>query len=372
MFGVAFVVALNLAARLDRPTLYTLQPGESYYLIVARGPGQAIDAVPLQTADPRDLESNLYSHNLDRLQTVSLFAVIGLAAASAIGGYMLSGMLLRPVRDITDVASGISGSNLGQRINHQGPDDELKALADTFDSMISRIEESFVGQRQFIQDASHELRTPLAALRANIEVAEMDGEITPDEYRTLLDTLKTQTERLTRLSEDMLLLTTGDASELEPEPVDIDDLSREVVRQLKPVGAVREIEVTTAGPGGIEALATSDLLYRCVFNLVDNAIKYSGPGSKVVVKTSTSSGSAVVEVIDNGPGIAAEDLTHVFDRFYRVDKGRSRRQGGSGLGLSIVRELIHGMNGDVDVRSTLGEGTTFRLRLPLVRQAVPA
>lgn len=366
VFGVAFVVALNLAVRLDRPNgilIQNIPANEIQWYGVRTAPGQAVSAL-LPYATLKEAEDQIQARNLDRLRVWSLLAVVGLAAASGIGGYVLSGMMLRPVRDITDVASKISATNLNRRINHQGPDDELKALADTFDSMIDRLEHSFEQQRQFVQDASHELRTPLAAIRTNIEVAEMDPEISGEEYRELLDTLKAQTDRLTRLSEDLLLLSANERDAPELEPVALDAIGREVVHQLGPLAAPRGIVLRLEAADAIEALANGDLLYRCVFNLVDNAIKYSGEGSTVLIRAEAEGPRARLQVRDNGAGIAPEQLPLIFDRFYRVDRGRGRREGGTGLGLAIVRELVQSMGGTVTVESREGAGSTFTITLP--------
>lgn len=308
---------------------------------------------------------------MNRLRNWSILAVVGLAGASGVGGYVLSGMMLRPVRDIMEVASEISATNLGRRINHQGPDDELKALADTFDQMIGRLETSFEQQRQFVQDASHELRTPLTAIRTNIEVTEMDPDASPAEYRELLDTIKTQTERLTRLTEDLLLLSRHEGEQVEPDAVDTDDLVREVASQLRPLAASRGVEIVVQTTDLPPALAVSDLLYRCVLNLVDNAIKYSGEGGRVTIRNADFPGRVEIEVADTGPGIPPEDLGRVFDRFFRVDKGRSRREGGSGLGLAIVREVMASQGGTVRATSAEGAGTTFTLSIPPAAGATP-
>ena len=290
---------------------------------------------------------------------------MGSRVASGVGGYVLSGMMLRPVRDITRVASEISASNLKQRINHQGPEDELWALSETFDSMIDRLETSFERQRQFVQDASHELRTPLAAIRTNIEVMEMDPDVTVEEYRDLVETVKAQTARLTRLSEDLLLLTSEDKESLEKEPVRLADVGREVVKQLLPLAATKSVVLRVEGDESLETESNADLLYRCVFNLVDNAIKYSGQDTSVAVRTATRDGKAIIEVADTGAGIPEDEVDRIFDRFYRVDKGRSRREGGSGLGLAIVQDLVHALGGTVGVRSAPGRGSTFTISLPL-------
>ena len=375
VFGVAFIVSLNIAVRLDhRPSVYLKGIGAETQYQAIRGPGGAINGFePVITPQfiVQQAEDQFYQENLLRLRNWSLLAVVGLAVASGVGGYIVSGALLRPVRDITKVASEISATNLSQRINHQGPDDELKALADTFDSMIGRLETSFERQRQFVQDASHELRTPLAAIRTNIDVAEMDPDISTAEYRELLETVKTQTARLTRLSEDLLLLGTDDADQPELEPTDINEVANEVMRQLGPVATLRAVDLRYDPAPDVEAQASADLLYRCIFNLVDNGIKYSGAQSTVTLRTAADGSTARVDVIDNGPGIPADAASHVFDRFYRVDRGRSRRDGGTGLGLAIVKQLATQMGGSVTVASTEGLGTTFTLRFPLVRTAVP-
>ena len=184
LLGLAFVVSLNVAARLDKPDEQRVlaemdRDGETGWRAVegaapadAAGDGEASPSAPALLA--AEMGSEFHSENLDRLRTWSIVAVIGLTIASGAGGYALSGFLLRPVRDITQVASEIGAGNLSRRINHRGPDDELKGLADAFDSMIARIEGGFETQRRFVQDASHELRTPLAAIRMNIEVAELE------------------------------------------------------------------------------------------------------------------------------------------------------------------------------------------------------
>jgi signal transduction histidine kinase len=274
-------------------------------------------------------------------------------------------MMLRPVRDITRVASQISGSDLSHRINHQGPDDELKELADTFDRMIDRLQQSFEQQRQFVQDASHELRTPLAAIRTNIEVAEMDPQLDENEVRELLNTVRGQTDRLTRLTEDLLLLSGHEREAPPPEPVNLEEVAEDVVRQLMPLAAGRGVTISSEGDPEAEAMATGDPLYRCVFNLADNAIKYGGPGTHVTIRYGRSDdGLAKVTIADTGVGIPLEAQDRIFDRFYRVEKSRSRREGGVGLGLAIVRELIEGMGGKVSLVSAPGEGSAFTLTLP--------
>ncbi|MEX0783528.1 MAG: ATP-binding protein [Dehalococcoidia bacterium] len=371
VFGIAFVVALNIAVRLDQPDFFEGASPDEQYQIVRIGPGNAVNGIsPALSA--QDLENELYSENLDRLRAWSLLSVVGLALASGIGGYVLSGMMLRPVREITRVASQISATDLSYRINHQGPDDELRELADTFDSMIDRLQQSFDQQRQFLQDASHELRTPLAAIRTNIEVAEMDQQLDEEEVRALLETVRAQTDRLTRLTDDLLLLSGREREAPPAEPISLHDLAADIARQLAPLAGVRHVTLRTEGDDRIEALASGDHLYRSVFNLVDNAIKYAGEGSAVTVRYGTSDdGQAKITVADTGVGIPLDSQDKIFDRFYRVEKSRSRREGGVGLGLAIVRELVEAMGGRVSVVSAPGEGSAFTVTVPLAPAGEP-
>ena len=202
----------------------------------------------------------------------------------------------------------------------------------------------------------------------------MDPDMSTDEYRTLLDTIKTQTERLARLSEDLLLLTRNEDDHIEIEPVDAFALVREVGREMEPLAAARRVALVIEGEGEAWAEANGDLLYRCVVNLVDNAIKYSSdpgaewnpdstPRATVTVGVGESAEDIRITVADTGPGIPEDAREKVFNRFYRVDKGRSRQAGGSGLGLAIVRELMEAQGGSVTLEPSKGGGARFTLHL---------
>jgi two-component system phosphate regulon sensor histidine kinase PhoR len=186
-----------------------------------------------------------------------------------------------------------------------------------------------------------------------------------DEYKDLVLTIKGQTDRLTRLSEDLLLLTREDHDRLDRDLVDVSALAAEVVNELQAVATAKSVHLVTSLAPELEVETNPDLLYRCVLNLVDNGIKYSGTGSTVSMRALASERTATIEVADNGAGIPAEDVDRVFDRFYRVDRGRSRREGGTGLGLAIVKELVESLGGTVRAASEVGKGSTFSIALPL-------
>ncbi len=371
ILGLAFILFLNVAARLDELDDQAFMDERGLSEAEWQTTGGAGDTGEASGGDPgyltpaelvAEASREFQAENLDRLRTWSIVAGFALAIISGFGGFALSGIILRPVRDITAVASEISATNLSQRINHEGPDDELKKLADTFDSMIDRIERGFEAQRRFVQDASHELRTPLAAIRTNIEVAELAGEGEHAEQRALLETVKGQTERLTRLSEDLLLLTAPQGT-LTLETVDPGELVALALDEIAPLAARARVTLAANAQASCEAIASADLLYRCVFNLLDNAVKHTEAGAVVTIETGCDGERVWIRVQDDGPGIPPEDLAHIFDRFFRVDRSRARGRGGSGLGLAIVQELMESMGGTVAVASTPGEGATFTLRL---------
>ncbi len=376
ILGLAFILFLNVAARLDDPydlpLMQRLRDEQvEWQAEPAATESTSADSGPAMTPSLllEEAGGEFQAENLDHLRTWSIVAATGLAIISGFGGFALAGVILRPVRDITQVASEISATNLSRRINHQGPDDELKGLADTFDSMIARIERGFESQRRFVQDASHELRTPLAAIRTNLEVADLALNAGSVDQRELLETVKGQTERLTRLSEDLLLLTAPPTASL-LEPVDLRGLVQTAIRELEPLAERARVSLTAHAAGHCEALATADLLYRCVFNLIDNAVKHSGEGAAVTIVIGHDGEGVWIRVTDTGPGIPAADLEHVFERFYRVDRSRARGRGGSGLGLAIVRESMDSMGGSVEATSPPGEGSTFTLYLPHAGTAI--
>jgi signal transduction histidine kinase len=225
--------------------------------------------------------------------------------------------------------------------------------------------------RQFNADASHELRTPLTVIRGEAEVALRAARTVP-EYQTILQTIQDETERMSRIIEQLLLLARADSGELKLErrPVALDDLIREVVHRAEVLAAARPIQLRTKGLEPLWLEGDEDRLRQLVLNLVDNAIKYTPPGGDVCVRLrlQTDPGGAapraVVEIEDTGIGIEPASLPRIFDRFYRIDKARSRAEGGSGLGLAICRWIVEAHGGQIDVRSQVGIGSCFMVVLP--------
>jgi signal transduction histidine kinase len=326
---------------------------------------------------PRDDEQQLQS-----LLVTLLLAIPATLLLSAAGGYWLAARAMRPVRLITRAANEIGASELGRRLNLRSSD-ELGELALTFDRMLDRLEAAFKRQRQFTTDAGHELRTPLTIVGLEVERG-LDGRRTPEEYRRALAIIEAENEQMSHLVNDLLVLARADSEQalVRHEEVDPSDLALAVVERMGPLARARGIELSTGELPELKVIGDRLYLGRMLTNLVENAIKYSS-GSKKQVRVCVETGGtneeeAWVRVSDNGPGIAAEHLPFLFDRFYRVDKARTAAQdgscdevevGGSGLGLSIVQWVAQAHGGQVLVESEPGIGSTFEVRLPLASGA---
>jgi len=305
------------------------------------------------------------ANQLSLLRNFSIIGICCLMVLSGVSIYFLSRKMLKPVDRVSSLAARISSTNLKERINYAGPDDEIKRLADTFDGMLGRLENSFESQKQFIQDASHELRTPIAIAQTNIEVLEMDNKATVKDYERLKDILKINLERMSTLSEKLLLLSESEQGKTNWSIVDLAPLLTELMTEFKTKGRELGINLELATiDQSIPVFGDAFRLKQALVNLVDNAIKYNRPGGEVKISARADDAQVVIEIKDNGIGISQADQQRIFERFYRVDKSRSRAQGGSGLGLAIVKKIAEEHGGTVSVESTLGEGSMFRITLP--------
>jgi signal transduction histidine kinase len=305
-----------------------------------------------------------HQQTLDQLRFYSILGFAIILAGGLVVGWIVSGRALQPIGQMAEVAERITGSNLKERIGLQGPDDELKRLADSFDDMVDRLDREFDRQRQFVADASHELRTPLTALQLGIDSVRADPAAGVDDYRRVADDAAEATQRMRRLVEDLLALADGSVLP-PPAPVALGPMAEAVVEELEPLALASGVHVGTAVPAGIVAVGDASSLRRVLRNLVENAIRYNREGGHVMVELAAAPpGYTGVAVRDDGIGIPPEAQPRIFDRFYRVDRGRSRAEGGSGLGLSIVAKIVAMMGGSVAVESTPGQGSRFTVILP--------
>jgi signal transduction histidine kinase len=314
-------------------------------------------------------ESQVNEHVLATLRNYS-FGALGLLFLTSLGvGWVIAGRVLAPIDRITGVAQRIQATDLSQRINLEGPDDELKRLAQTFDGMLARLDEAFEAQRRFIADASHELRNPLAIIRTNLDVDLLDPTAGPERMQHAADVVRRATERMGRLVDDLLALARLDAPRSLEEKVDLAAIADEVAEEYAAVAAERGLSLYRALHAADEVRGDPQSLKRAIANLVDNAIRFGPPGTAVSVSSGTQDGWAYAAVQDRGPGIRPEDQERVFERFWRADKARSRAEGGSGLGLAIVRQIVDSHGGAVRLSSTPNEGSTFVVWLPRVGAA---
>ncbi len=305
---------------------------------------------------------------------VLLVGLPGAACAFAAAGYVVAGRALAPIAVMAERARQLTARSLSERLPVSNAHDELGQLAVVFNKTLDRVENSFAELRRFTADASHELRTPLTAIRTVGEVALRQEN--PGMLRDTVGSMLEEVGRMNQLMERLLLLAQADHDTM---PVhlavtNVRDVVMDVADSLSVVAAEKGQRVAVDHMD-VTAVADEALLRLALMNLVQNAIRYSPPGTAIRLRALASGAAAVVEVIDEGPGIAREHHSRVFERFYRVDKSRSRADGGAGLGLAIVKWAAERMSGTVELDSEVGVGSVFRVRLPLagaVAQAEPA
>ena len=289
----------------------------------------------------------------------ALVLVIGM-----VGGWLVSARILRPVAAISATASAISATNLDQRIDPRTVDRELEELATVLNAMFDRLEGAFERQARFTADASHELRTPLAVIRSHAELA-LARPRTAEEYREAIQTCLRASTRMTALVEGLLMLARADAGKLDlvRQSVDLRHVVEESVALLRPLAEGKRVSLHTRLE---QARVTGDpiRLAQVVTNLVSNAVQYNRAGGEVRVQLEVTAGEAVLTVADTGCGIPAEDRPHLFERFYRVDRARSRASGGTGLGLAICMSVVEAHGGTIGFTTEPGRGSTFWVRLP--------
>lgn len=283
---------------------------------------------------------------------------------SVFSGIYLTKRTLRPIEAISRTARNISINDLSQRIDTSGPDDELKELARTINSMVDRLERSVEKQRQFISDASHELRTPISVIQGYARMLERWGKKDPAILDESIEAISTEAENMRRLFEQLLSLAQIDNAQTLPEYelFSLRPLIEDTVRDFQLISPGHRIEITTIPDKDLYADRAS--LQQLLRILMDNCIKYTPEEGLITVKAEQDNASTIIEVSDTGIGIAAEDLPRIFDRFYRSEKSRSKEMGGTGLGLSIARRIAEAHGGTITVSSEQGKGTLVKVAIP--------
>jgi len=282
------------------------------------------------------------------------------------GGYGLARKALAPIDAMATQSQKISAERLSDRLPIQNPEDELGRLGTAFNDLLARLQGAFDQLRRFTADASHELRTALTAIRSVGEVA-LQEQKNPAEYRDVIGSMLEEVDRLTRLVESLLALSRADAGQIQLQRTDISllTIAREASAMVEVLAEEKGQQLGVDGDASIIVSADRLILRQAIVNLLDNAIKYSPKASRISIRLARGTDNqATVDIADQGPGIPSEHQPYVFDRFYSVDKARTREWGGAGLGLSIARWAVQAHEGELTLRSEQGQGAIFRIWLP--------
>ena len=301
-----------------------------------------------------------------QLRILSWMAIV--ATAVLVINLLVLRTITRPIGELNEGISRMSKGDLSARVRVRG-NNEFAGLARAFNSMSERLEQLDKSRSQFVSNASHELKTPLSTMKILIETLMYQDPPDPGMTKEFLGDVNKEIDRLNRIVSDLLTLVNIDnGMKLNAAELDIGNLVQEQVKRLSPLARENGIELDCAAKEPLEVSGDALKLQQVVYNIIDNAIKYTPRGGEVHCSVARSGRKAVIRVADTGVGIPEEDLPHIFDRFYRVDKARSRETGGTGLGLSIVKQfvLLHG--GTIDAKSAPGKGSTFVIELPLAEK----
>ncbi|HEY7181950.1 MAG TPA: heavy metal sensor histidine kinase [Blastocatellia bacterium] len=335
--------------------------GRDEWRLVAYAPGGEVAEFVIVVAESR-------RELIDRmraLREIFLLCLPVMLLMAGFAGYLLARKGLAPIAEMAARAERISAESLHERLPVKNKNDELGKLARVFNDLLARIESSFEGMRQFTADASHELRTPLAIIRGEADVS-LSQEREPEEYRETLEIIRDEARLLSGIVDDMLSLARADAGQrrLKLEEFCLNDLVEECVHSARALALNKSLSLNFESSDETAIRGDEDLLRRMVVNLLDNAIKYTPDGGSVSVKLWRENGLVRLRVTDNGIGIPTEAAARVFERFYRVDKARSRAEGGSGLGLPIVKWIAEAHHGSVSLESAPDRGSSFTVSLP--------
>lgn len=337
-------------------------------VLVAAVPHNGLDGsryvVEVGTSNTRTEES------VGRLLSILTVGLPIAVCMAVVGGFVLVRRALKPVEQLAHKAEDITQHNLSERLPVLHTGDELERLSMSLNRMISRLETSIQSSKQFVTDASHELRTPLTVVRGNLEALAQDEQLRVQTRETVGSMLE-EVDRLIDIVEGLLALSRLDAGEANDEwvPFDLGELAAMTADQMSLLAEDKNVTVICDYAGAVHVEGDRARMKQVIVNLLDNAIKYTPNGGRVRLRVAHEEGHAILEVADDGIGIPQEALPHVFKRFYRVDASRSREQGGAGLGLSIVKSICTAHGAQVEVASTPGKGSLFRVKQSLVKKA---
>ena len=314
-------------------------------------------AVPEQMQIPQH-----FSNSRSTLRMESAAAMLLVVLLSGVMTYWLTGKALSPLRKIAGQMETIQAQNLAQPVEVPGTEDEVAHLAKSFNAMLSRLEKSFKTQKRFSANAAHELRTPLAVIQARLDLLDRKSKELPGDCAESLEILAAQTERLSHLVEELLQMARLETVQ-KSDQISLPALLEEILCDLEEIAQKNGVKMIQHPSEG-ELVGNDALLYRAIYNVIENSIKYNHTGGQVSVQSNVEKGQIIITISDSGRGIPAEDQKQVFEPFFRVDKSRSRQMGGCGLGLALTKAIIELHGGQIRIVSSSPKGTTIRIMLP--------
>lgn len=365
-YGVTFFVSALLFA-----TVVNVIFEQSYTL-----PPQSVkDALIAYGISPEDAENDpviqqeieiIRQEVLNDVRPGVRAALLAFSIVALVVGFVVSKQLLKPIKFLNKTVEHINDKALKTRINHRRQNDELGDLIDNFNTMLDRLDQSFESQKQFIDDASHELRTPLTIIKSNSEAALLRKTISKQELKEALQKNVENVDKLSTMISTLLDIAKATIDDIELTRIDTAVSLQEVIEEMKSIAQPQSITINFPVPSdSFYTLGNKILLSKVWFNLLENAIRYSNEGTAINVSLIKTDTMIRIAIADQGIGISKEKQKYIFDRFYRVDTSRSKRTGGAGLGLSIVKSILVLHKGEIRVSSRLNQGSTFIVSLPL-------
>jgi signal transduction histidine kinase len=359
LFGLAALVVFGIYTGVSRSLNSQPVSQKQEFLIPREG---AVVRGELITA--QEFERQVNTRALNKLREYS-FTALGLLFIGSLGtGWIVAGRVLRPIGRITGVAREIQATDLSRRIHLEGPNDELRQLADTFDAMLARLDAAFESQRRFIHEASHELRNPLAVIRTNLEVAMSDPDATVDDLRQVGEVVGRTVERMSALVDDLLFYARREEPANRAGLIDVAPLVSDAAAEFRAAAESKGVQLDHVAAPGLWITADATGVRQALANLLANAVRYSPPGTSIRVAAGLEGGWVWVAVEDQGPGIPPEDQDRIWTRFWRGDRRKAREENRSGLGLTIVRQIVERHRGRVQLVSEVGRGSTFVMWFP--------
>ena len=317
------------------------------------------------TAAPEQMQIQIpqhFSNSRSTLRMESAAAMLLVILLSGAVTYWLTGKALSPLRKMAGQMETIQAQNLAQPVEVPGTEDEVAHLAKSFNAMLSRLEKSFETQKRFSANAAHELRTPLAVIQARLDLLDRKSKELPGDCAESLEILAAQTERLSHLVEELLQMARLETVQ-KSDQISLPALLEEILCDLEEVAQKKGVKMVQYPSDG-ELVGNDALLYRAIYNVIENSIKYNHTGGQVSAQSNVEKGQIIITISDSGRGIPLEDQGQVFDPFFRVDKSRSRQMGGCGLGLALTKAIIELHGGQIGIVVSSPKGTTIRIMLP--------